>query len=243
MPPMPAPSATSDPIADRRPIAARRLAVIQGLARFLAIRRISPNFISVVGMAGGIVAGAAFAATAEIESDFAVRALFVLAAACIQLRLLCNVIDGLVAVEGNMRSPVGEIYNEAPDRISDICTIIGAGYALSGWPTMGYWAAIFAIGTAYTRALGKGAGLGSDFRGPIAKQQRMAILTAGALYLALTPASWHLWVQIGDQPAIGTLGLCLALITIGSAFTCLRRLLGILRGLRARASSDGTTTS
>ncbi len=236
MPTMPAPEA----IPDRRPIAARRLAVIQTTARLLAARRVSPNLISLVGMAGGIVAGAAFAATAQTDSPLAVRALFLFAAACIQLRLLCNVIDGLVAVEGNMRSPVGEVYNEAPDRISDICTIVGAGYALSGWPVMGYWAAIFAVGTAYVRALGKGAGLGSDFRGPMAKQQRMAILTAGAVYLAVAPQSWGVSIQMNDQQAIGLTGLLLALITLGSVFTCLRRLARIVTGLRTRAA-DGTT--
>jgi phosphatidylglycerophosphate synthase len=228
-------------MADRRPIAARRLPAIQNTARWLATRRVSPNLISIVGMCGGVAAGLAFAATSwTIASDnlnqntLPARALFLLAAACIQLRLLCNVIDGLVAVEGNMRSPVGEVYNEAPDRISDIATIIGAGYALSGSPTIGYWAALMAVGTAYIRALGKGAGLGSDFRGPMAKQQRMAILTAGAIYLALAPQSWQIWIEVNDTPPIGLLALLLALIALGSAFTCLRRLLGILSGLRAR---------
>jgi phosphatidylglycerophosphate synthase len=230
MPPAPEP--------DRRPIAARRLAFIQNTARWLATHRVSPNLISLVGMLGGITAGLAFAGTAWTDSSIAARSLFILAAACIQLRLLCNVIDGLVAVEGNMRSPVGEIYNEAPDRISDVATIVGAGYAFTGWPSMGYWVALLAVGTAYVRALGKGAGLPSDFSGPMAKQQRMAILTAGAVYVALAPASWQVWVQWDDHAPVGLVGILLALIAAGAILTCLRRLCRIVAGLRNRAAGQ-----
>ena len=39
---------------DRRPIAARRLAVMHGFARFLAARRVHPNLISIAGMVGAL---------------------------------------------------------------------------------------------------------------------------------------------------------------------------------------------
>ena len=44
----------------------------------------------------------------------------VLAAGCIQLRLLCNLLDGLVALEGGRKGKAGDLFNEAPDRYADV---------------------------------------------------------------------------------------------------------------------------
>src|SRR5438105_2817615 len=54
-----------------------------------------------------------FSITAEIL-------LYLTAAGCIQLRLLCNLLDGMVAIEGGFRSRSGEVFNELPDRVSDV---------------------------------------------------------------------------------------------------------------------------
>jgi phosphatidylglycerophosphate synthase len=50
-----------------------------------------------------------------------------LAAAAIQLRLLCNLLDGMLAVEGGLKTPLGELYNEIPDRLADVAILAGAG--------------------------------------------------------------------------------------------------------------------
>ena len=41
-----------------------------------------------------------------------------------QLRLLCNMMDGLVAVEGGLKSKAGDLFNEAPDRIEDVILLV-----------------------------------------------------------------------------------------------------------------------
>src|SRR5207237_9019762 len=104
--------------------------------------------------------------------------LFLAAAVCIQLRLLCNLFDGMVAVEGGFRTKSGEIYNELPDRFADALIFVGAGYSLSTWatlPALGWAAAVLAVITAYVRTLGASVGAAQYFIGPMAKQQRMAI--------------------------------------------------------------------
>jgi phosphatidylglycerophosphate synthase len=40
-------------------------------------------------------------------------------AACIQLRLLCNLLDCMVAIEGGKSAPTGALFNEMPDRFAD----------------------------------------------------------------------------------------------------------------------------
>ena len=51
------------------------------------------------------------------------------AAVFIQLGLLANMLDGLIAVEGGRMTKTGELYNEIPDRIADVVFLGAAGYA------------------------------------------------------------------------------------------------------------------
>jgi phosphatidylglycerophosphate synthase len=208
---------------DRRPIAARNLKVFQALASWLARRGASPNGISVAGMLCGIAAGGALAATAYLEG-LEQRLAFLAAAVLIQLRLLANMLDGMVAIEAGRASPLGELYNEVPDRVSDAATLIGAGYAPGGDVALGYGAACVALFTAYVRAMGKAAGAPQEFCGPMAKQQRMALITVLAVYCGLAPAAWQL--------AWGLLAAGLAVIIVGSLVTAGRRLLRIAAHLR-----------
>ena len=101
-------------------------------------------------------------------------------AAGVQLRLLSNMMDGLVAVEGGLKSKAGDLFNEAPDRIEDVILLVSAGIAC-GHAQLGWCCATLAVATAYFRAFGASLGFGQDFCGPCAKPHRMAILTGGLL--------------------------------------------------------------
>jgi phosphatidylglycerophosphate synthase len=89
-------------------------------------------------------------------------------------------LDGMVAVAANKASRRGEILNDLPDRISDI--VIFAGIAHSGLmtPLIGYWAAIFAVLTAYVGLFGQALGGQREFGGMMAKPWRMVALSIGA---------------------------------------------------------------
>src|SRR5437016_4787812 len=92
---------------DRRPIAVRRWRLFQRLAICLARLGISPNAISLASMFFGILAGVALGFTA-CTSGVEQRLLWLGAAVCVQLRLLANLLDGMVAIECGRASPVGE---------------------------------------------------------------------------------------------------------------------------------------
>ena len=214
---------------DRRPIASRERQLWQKIAAFLAARHVSPNAISVAGLISGVAAGLLLAATRFAENDWLQRALWLAAAAGMQLRLVANMLDGMVALASQKASRLGELYNELPDRVSDAVVIIGAGYAVGGLPAFGYIAACIAILTAYVRAVGKAAGASNLFVGPMAKPQRMFLLTIVALLMAALPGSWQ--PSWGDQHAgLATVGL--ALIIVGGLLTVLRRLTLIVRHLQ-----------
>jgi phosphatidylglycerophosphate synthase len=169
----------------RRPLKSRSQPVFKAAAAALARWGISPNAISAFSMVFGVAAGVLFAATSHAEGA-SQRLSFFAAAVMIQLRLLCNMLDGMVAVEHARRTPSGELWNEVPDRISDVATILGAGLAAGGHFPAAVAAAVLALMTAYVRALGASAGAGQCFLGWGSKPQRMAILTAAALGAAIS---------------------------------------------------------
>jgi phosphatidylglycerophosphate synthase len=149
-------------------------------------------------------------------------ALLMGAAACVQLRLLCNLLDGMVAVEHGLGGPFGPIWNELPDRIADALFLVGAGYA-SGYAWLGWLCAVLAVLTAYVRELGRGLDQPADFSGPMAKPHRMAALTLTCLIAAAEP----LWGWRGESLAIG-----LAVIALGTALTVARRTVRLGRALK-----------
>ena len=204
---------------DRRPIAARDLGIMQRAAGWLVRRRASANGISLAGMGAAVLAGGCFAAVPHLPG--AAWALWLLGAALVQLRLLANLLDGMVAIGRGIASPVGELFNEVPDRVSDTAVLAGLGWA-AGQPALGLSAALAAMATAYVRAVGRAAGAPSDFRGPMAKQHRMAVVTAVAAWCALVPTAWS-----APAPAAA-----LWLILAGALLTAVRRLLGAARALR-----------
>jgi phosphatidylglycerophosphate synthase len=216
---------------ERRPIAARRWAICQRTARWLAARGVSPNGISLAGMVCGLAASATLAATAGATGWE--RLAWVAAGVFIQLRLLANLLDGMVAVESGRASRVGELYNEIPDRISDAATIVGAGYAAGGDIVAGFLAAIVAMFTAYVRTAGKAAGAPHEYCGPLAKQQRMALLTLIALWCGLTPAAWQ---PAFDSSGHGLVTVGLWIIIVGGLVTAARRLARIAAHLQVPPS-------
>ena len=209
-------------VAERRPIATRELAASYRAAEWLSARGVTPNGISIAGMASGIMGGVMLAATNWVP-EFG-RLCWVLGAVCVQLRLLANMLDGMVAVRCGKASPVGELYNEVPDRVSDAAILIGLGYAAHSNVLLGLWATSVALMVAYIRAMGKVAGAHQEFCGPMAKPQRMALVTLGALIMAMLPAA-----LVSCVPT-----LTLWIICVGGALTAVRRLVRIAAALRAK---------
>jgi phosphatidylglycerophosphate synthase len=178
----------------------------------------SPNQISQASIAFAAL-GLLFYALSPYGPGVLQALWLLLAAATIQARLVCNLIDGMVAVEGGQGTKDGPFWNEAPDRLSDLLFLIGAGIA-AGNPGLGALAAALAIATAYIRELGRAEGFPPDFSGPLAKPQRMAVLTAGTVLAALYASEW-------------TLTATLWITVAGTAVTILRRSRALIGNLKS----------
>ena len=216
-----------DPKLTRRPIKARDTKWASSIARWLAQVGLHPNTISLLSVVFAGLAGGCLALTSVSPTLWKIL-LFVAAAACIQLRLLCNLFDGMVAVEGGLKSKSGEIYNELPDRISDTLVLVGAGYAFPAqeWSShVGWAAAVLAVITAYVRTLGVAAGASQYFIGPMAKQQRMFITTLACLATA---------IGLVCGTPIGFLSAALVIVSLGCLVTMVRRTHRIIEELESK---------
>jgi phosphatidylglycerophosphate synthase len=220
-------SALSDAPENRRPLKSRQTGWARRCAASLARMGVSPDAISAGSVIFALIGAAAFVLTARVEGAARILA-FAAAAVAIQSRLLCNLLDGMVAVEHGRGSPVGPIWNELPDRIADVALLIGAGYGASlagvGWAAaVGWSAAVLAVLTAYVRELGRGLGQPADFSGPGAKPHRMAALTVAAIASAVLEPGF---LRAGEVVAWG-----LVVIAALAGVTLVRRTLHLAQRL------------
>ncbi len=209
---------------DRRPIVSRNTRWAEQIAQRLVDWGVSPNAISMAGMFAAILAAFCFVLTNSAAAGWQQRTLWFIGAALCQVRLLCNLFDGMVAVARGTASRRGELYNEVPDRISDAAIFIGLGYSAIGSVALGYLAALVTVFVAYVRAMAKSVGAPNDFCGPMAKPQRMALVTLLAVYLSFSPIELRLETS--------EVNLLLVIVVVGGIFTSFRRLVRAARFLQ-----------
>lgn len=207
----------------RRPLKSRATAWAGVLSRALVRSGVSANLISVFS-----IVFSAGAATGLLAVGIGgASPLWLLAvAALIQLRLLCNLMDGMVAIEGGRKSATGDLFNEVPDRIADVLILAALGLCAATQPWgvhLGWLAATLAVMTACIRMQGAALTGRHDFCGPMAKPHRMALATGTCVVAALLPESldWIFWALVA--------------MVVGEVVTVARRLSGIGAFLRGRS--------
>lgn len=221
---------------NRRPLAVRNISITKRIAVWLSQKNITPNQISLMSIVFAAV-GFAFAAGYHF---WPAPIWLVLFALMIQMRLLCNLFDGMVAVEGGKKTPAGELFNDVPDRIADPLLIVAAGlvaYSTFAMP-LAWVAALLAVLSAYIRVLGVSMDCPADFRGPMAKQHRMALLTVTLLTMAINQ-----WFDLLPNVGLYLMDIALATMVVGCAFTCWCRLAFIFTTKEQQAQAASVTAS
>ena len=218
---------SSDGVENRRPLRMRAHWWPNALAKLLARRGVSPNAVSIASVVFSIAAGLCLLCTRWTPP--AINVVLLLAApALVGLRGVCNLVDGLIAVECGKKTRSGELFNDLPDRISDPVTFACAGYAVvnAEWGVaLGWAAACLAVITAYLRLLGGSMGARQYFVGPMAKTHRMIVLCTACVVTAI------------EVPLLGsTWGLLagLAIVVVGCVVTSARRTLLIVDELESK---------
>lgn len=215
---------------ERRPVPGRENPIPKMIVGLLVRLKVAPNAISIISIVMALGSAICLAMTSHMDSP---RPLWIAAAVLILLRLFCNLLDGMVAFASGQFSVYGDIFNEVPDRISDVAILVGAGFAAASSIHLGYIAAVMAVLVAYLRSFGNSLGISGLFLGPMAKQQRMFLLSFFGLYLGLTPISWQ---PIHTASRFGLPALALVIIILGSLWTAIRRLNHIAHELKNKAA-------
>lgn len=211
----------------RRPIWVRQTAWAARCALGLIKLGVRPNQISVMSLVFSLGAAGSLIALPQLDAPWRVG-LPLVAILCIALRGLCNLLDGMMAVEGGFRTPSGDVFNELPDRFSDSVTLIGLGFSggFSGSePTLGWAAALLAAIVAFTRVLGVQAGATAYFCGPMAKTARMGVVVMACVGLTVE-------LLAGLPQCSAAVGL--SVIVVGCLVTIARRSVLIVRELEGR---------
>ncbi|HKP04671.1 MAG TPA: CDP-alcohol phosphatidyltransferase family protein [Chthoniobacterales bacterium] len=212
----------------RRPIAEGFRSTAHFATRLCVRLGVHPDSISYASIVAAALAAVCFWKSGEHPW------LLILAPLFCQLRLWFNMLDGMVAIASGKASSRGEILNDLPDRVSDV--LIFAGAAHSGWmnPFLGYWAAIFALLTAYVGMFGQAVGGEREFSGTMSKPWRMVTLHAGA-WLTFACLRWnHGAVRFGSLTILDW--ACL-IVVAGCLQTMAIRLKRIMAALKAKSAS------
>ena len=209
-------------IKGRREVASRNTKWANSFARWLTNVGVTPNQISIMSAVFSAIGGG-FMLSSLLDNHLPLFLIFIIYLLCIQLRLLCNLFDGMVAVEGGKKSIVGDLYNDIPDRFSDIFLIVPLGYVAQGCGVELAWiATALAVLTAYFRWIGAYKTGEHFFSGPMAKQHRMALLTlTAAIGVFTTQHEYYKYVFI----------VSLIIMNLGLIATLIRRLQFIAKAI------------
>ncbi len=225
--PMDAPTPRPAGPPSRRELKTRSRPWAHMLAGSLARRQVSPNMVSLSSVLFSALAGILVGFSGHTGSAGLAAVLLLVGAGCIQLRLLANMLDGLIAVENHLHTATGDLFNEVPDRVDDLFILIGVGCGCGNTTglILGLLAAVGAVFTAYVRLLGGSLGMPQYFVGPMAKQHRMALVTVACVIAGLE--------QLSSGTSVQVLSLALLILIAGVLITAGRRLSLITHDLRS----------
>ncbi|MES2965186.1 MAG: CDP-alcohol phosphatidyltransferase family protein [Bdellovibrionota bacterium] len=215
---------------ERRELTSRNTTWARSLARKLAHAGVTPNAISIFSIAcAGLALNCFIYADHQRIVGESWRPFILLGAFFIQLRLVCNLMDGMVAVEHGKKTVLGDIFNDAPDRIADAFILMGAAFVAIGPHRIdfGWLCTALAILTAYFRTLAGAVGAKQRYLGPMAKQHRMATVTAACALVAIFPSLEYDGHNLMDA--------ALLVVAVGALFTCWRRLSAMVADLKGES--------
>ncbi len=211
----------------RRPIAAAFRSTADGATRWCVRHRIHPDTISYFSLVAAVLAAICFWQGGEHLW------LLVIAPGFCYLRLWCNMLDGMVALASGQASWRGEILNDLPDRVSDVVIFTGVAHSGLMHPVVGYWAAIFALLTAYVGIFGQAVGVQREFSGIMSKPWRMVALHVGAWVAAAA----ILWGGRFPPGPLSVLDWTCLLVIVGCWQTIAIRLHRIMKALRLKSAA------
>ncbi|MGA7075557.1 MAG: CDP-alcohol phosphatidyltransferase family protein [Halobacteriota archaeon] len=144
-------------------------------ANFLAGRGITPNVLTLTGLAIGITAGIVLA-----------LGFFVAGGVLILLTGFVDMLDGAVARNGHATTKFGATFDSISDRYVDCIVLLGLGVAGVNWLYVGA-ALMGSLLVSYVRAKAEGMGISCTV-GIAERSERLLILAIGLIVGLVEPA-------------------------------------------------------
>ncbi|MDD8031265.1 MAG: CDP-alcohol phosphatidyltransferase family protein [Acidobacteriota bacterium] len=147
------------------------LTVFDRISLILVRLKLSPNFLSFLGLVSGILVGILFATRHPFW-----------AVIFIAFSGILDILDGKVAANGNKKTVFGAIFDSSLDRYSEFAIYLGLAFYFKNWWVLLLLALAFLGSTmvSYTRA--RAESLGIDCRlGIMQRAERMVLLMFGTL--------------------------------------------------------------
>ncbi len=136
-------------------------------------------------------------------------------------RLMCNLMDGMVAREKGISSKRGEALQEAVDRFSDSAILLGLSFSPQGNILLGIFTITLVLISSYLGILKKAVGGEREFGGIMGKVDRVWVVIVCSILQAF-------YKKLGPFTFVE---LALLIILVGSVITIVGRALSIRRDI------------
>lgn len=177
------------------------------LARPLALLRLSPNAVTILGLLIGLTV------PVWVLRD----QLFLAGAVALAAGIIDN-LDGAVAIMTDKSSDFGYVLDSVADRVGDVALLVGLGLAAENpWPAVA--AALLSFLQEYTRA--RAYAVGFTEIGVISLSERPTRVLISGMFLIAAAVAGPLWAQLG-----GWIALLLSLFGFGQVMWAVRSRLG-----------------
>jgi phosphatidylglycerophosphate synthase len=136
----------------------------------------------------------------------------------ITLRCMCNLLDGMVAIERKMTSTRGEALQDMVDRFSDSCTLLGVAFSSFGDLRLGIFAMTIMLISSHIGVLKKAVGGKREYGGILGKGDRFFLIGVASI-------AQYLWMD--DVRGLHVLSIMLGVIILGGIVTIVQRSISI----------------
>jgi CDP-diacylglycerol---glycerol-3-phosphate 3-phosphatidyltransferase len=180
----------------------------QALLRPLMNRLVSvgftPNAVTLLALLGSVAVGGLLLQAHGTPSLLLLLPMWLFA------RMALNAIDGMMAREHQMATPLGAVLNELGDVASDLALYLplAAVEEQSRWLVVGF--CIGAILTEFCGVLGQALGTSRHYEGPMGKSDRAFWVGALAVVTFASPKTYEFW------PWVFGIGALLTAVTCGN---------------------------
>lgn len=183
--------------------------IADGIGRSVGSLGITPNMISLFGLAGNVLAAVLIMREALLWAGIIYLVFSAL-----------DLVDGAVARAMGLASPFGAVFDSVLDRVSETIVIAACGWYFAErgeyvQVAVAYAALFGSVTVSYMRARAEVVGL-SMREGLFRRQERVALLGLGLLFSGLTVVIW--------------------ILAVLSNFTALQRFAMLVTGLRGKGA-------